>query len=341
MNLDIHTGVSTAFMLAAAGALLSLWLGIRTIRSGQKLMFFRKRRDLMVRGWRMMFTAAILGVIAFSLFRFAEPAAYKIFPPSPTVTITPTITLTPTISETPTITPTPSITPTSAISPTPVLPPDIVLQFQSSTTPDPASVFSTLTFSKKVDENNLPVDPQTEFKNPIGSLYATFSFDKMVAGTQWTAVWYQVANWKMICYETKPWDASTGGYGYTECAASADLWQPGEYEVQLFVGQVWSSSGRFVVTGTPPTATATASPSRTPLPTATPKPTSTITPTRTETVTLGPSLTPTASLTPTITITRTPSMTPTITQTRPPTSTMKPTITPRITETRWPSPTSQ
>jgi len=48
-----------------------------------------------------------------------------------------------------------------------------------------------------------------------------------------------------ICSETKPWDGSTGGYGYTQCNPSSEQWQPGDYEVQLFVGLTWISSGSF------------------------------------------------------------------------------------------------
>jgi hypothetical protein len=339
MNLDIHTGVLTAFLIVLAGALLSFWLGIQMIRSGRRLMFFRKRRDLMVRGWRLLLSAFLLAVVAFALNRFAEPVAYSVFPPSPTVTITPTISLTPTISETPTITETPTETETPAISPTPLLPAEILAKFSSTTTPNPSSVFSPLQFSKEIDENNQPKDPATEFKNPVGKLIATFSYDKMVSGSQWTAVWYRITDHAIICFETKPWDASTGGYGFTECAPSSDQWKPGEYEVQLFVGQVWNNSGRFLVTGAPPPPTGTPSPTRTPPATSTPRPTATITPTRTDTPTKGPSPTLTPSLSPTITLTRTPSLTPTITNTRPPTSTVKPSWTPKVTDTRWPSPT--
>ena len=47
----------------------------------------------------------------------------------------------------------------------------------------------------------------------------------------------------------------------------ASDWQPGNYEVQLFVGTYWWQSGRFTVTGAAPAAVATLTPTltRTPL----------------------------------------------------------------------------
>ncbi len=44
-NLDIHTAVQTAFLLAILGIVLSLWIGFRAIRSGYRLPYFRKRND--------------------------------------------------------------------------------------------------------------------------------------------------------------------------------------------------------------------------------------------------------------------------------------------------------
>ncbi len=83
MNLDIHTGVVTAFWLSLVGVLVSLILGMRFIRAGQRLLYFRKRRELMVQGWRLVLTAIGLGMAAFLLARYAEPTVYRFFPPSP------------------------------------------------------------------------------------------------------------------------------------------------------------------------------------------------------------------------------------------------------------------
>jgi hypothetical protein len=191
-------------------------------------------------------------------------------------------------------------------------------------TPNAAAIFSPLQFTQKIDKN-LPVNPAVTFANPVGKLFGTFSYDKMNNGAQWSALWYSLADHHLICSETKPWDGGTGGYGYTECDPSSEQWQPGDYEVQIFVGVNWESSGRFSVTGQPPPPTVTPTPSRTHIPTTT------LTPTRTKAPTLNPaySLTPspTRSPYPTITSTRTP----------PPTSTQIPSWTPKVTDTRLPT----
>ncbi len=328
MQLDIHTGFQAAIFLSILGLLLLFWLGIRTIQRGQKLPFFRKRREQMVRGWRMIFFSIALVIAVALMSRFGEPTIYRIFPPSPTVTQTPTVTLTGTITLTPTITETPTITNTPSVTNTPSIPEDVANRFSSTTTPNPESVFSPVAFAREIDDNLQPIDASVEFANPIVKMFGTFSYDKMTTGVQWSALWYRGT--ELVCVETKPWDGNTGGWGYTECELPADQWLPGDYEVQIFVGREWNNSGRFVVTGQPPTPRATASPTRTlgPTPTVTPIPP---TPTPRPTITPLPTNTPRNTFTPTATPTtsRTPTITPTPTKTR----------TPRPTDTRWPSPT--
>lgn len=323
MGLDIKTAVQTAFILALAGLVLSFWLGVRAIRAGRKLQFFRKRRDLMVKGWRLIFVSVGLAGVALIMNRYAEPVAYQVFPPSPTVTQTPTITQTATITLTSTITVTPSITNTPSVTNTPMMPESIATQFSSTITPNPDALFSPVVFAREI-KDNMPVETAAEFANPIGKLYGSFSYDGMTAGSQWTALWYRGSD--LVCYETLPWDGSTGGYGTTECELPPDQWQPGNYQVQIFAGMEWKSSGDFVVTGNAPTPKPTASPTRTSVPTATKGPTPTRTP-----------VTPTSTRLPTST--RPPTGTPMPTRTMPPTSTMIPTRTPRATDTQWPTPT--
>ncbi len=164
-------------------------------------------------------------------------------------------------------------------------------------------------FSARSVRDNRPLNPATVFQNPVGELYVTYSYDKMVINSQWTALWYRLEDGKLLCYKTKPWDGSTGGYGFTSCNPPTGEWLPGEYEVQFYVAETWKNSGRFTVTGEPvlPTETATATATRTSTATQTRTPTRTITPI------------------------------PTRTKTLPPTSTMPPTNTPRPTDTRWPT----
>jgi type VI secretion system secreted protein VgrG len=326
-DLDIKTAVQTAFFLALLGILATIWLIFRNINSAKRMPFYQKRRKIQIRIIRLIFLAIFFFGVSIFFNQYAEPAVYLIFPPSPTITITPTITNTSTITLTPTITNTPTITFTPAISPTPALPESIQNLFESTVVPNSEIVFSLLLFSKEIDENIQPVDPQEEFDQPLSKLYATFSYVNMVAGDQWSALWYRIDDSQLICYETKPWDGGTGGYGYSDCTLLSTEWFPGTYEVQFFVGYEWKTSGRFVIIGEPPTPTFTI--------------TSTATNTRTTTMT--PSFTPlatnTASRTPTRTFTATLTSTSTITNTPTVTNTPRPSVTPRPTDTRWPSQT--
>ena len=59
----------------------------------------------------------------------------------------------------------------------------------------------------------------------------------------------------------------TGGIGgYTECDDPIGGWQPGTYEVQIFMGYEWKVVGRFIVLGELATPTPTSTPTLTPTP---------------------------------------------------------------------------
>ncbi len=303
LQLDIRSTVLTATILIGFAAVLTLIIGINHLLKGRKVPFYKKRHDRMVRGWRLIILAILLIPLGWIVLNFSEPVVYRFISFIPTTTQTPTLTITPTITLTPTITNTPSITSTPAV------PEDIREDFEAEVTPGPEVLFSPLQFSRDVDEGLQPINPAAEFDNPVGHLFGTFSYNNMTDGVQWTALWY----WEdeLVYYETTLWEGGTGGYGYTDWNPESALWRPGMYEVQLFVGSQWQVSGWFTVTGEPPTATITPSPTASA--TQTPQPTET----------------PTA----TVTLTRWPSATLTITTT--PTRTR----TPRPTDTRMPTPT--
>jgi hypothetical protein len=299
LAMDIKAGINTAIFLAVIGVLISLWIGFRSIQSGWRLVYFRLRQQRIAFGWRMIFFALGLAVLVVLLGRFGEPVIYSFYEPSPspslspTLTLSPTITITPTITLTPTITDTPSVTDTPTVTPTPAIPLAILSKFESNIAPDPAVVFSPLSFGRDLDLKTYTlIDPATSFKNPVRRIDALFSYDKMTTGVQWTALWYR--DGQLIFYETNPWKDSAGGYGYTERIAAPEEWLPGNYEVQIFVGQEWVTVGRFVVEGLAPTSTAAPRPLNSPTARATLQPTATHAPTRTS----RPSDTPWPSATP-------------------------------------------
>lgn len=306
--MDIRAGIQTAIFLSIFGLLALTWSGVSAIRAARKLMYFRLRQQRLRAGGRSLIFALALAGLALVLWRWGEPLAYTYFPPSltptlsPTPSLSPTITLTPSTTLTPSVTPTPAISNTPTITPTPFIPPVIEALFSSLVTPNPDAVFSPLTFSRAIDSAYQPIDPATVFTQPIEKIVATFSYDQMQNGTQWTALWLR--DGQLLYHETLPWNGDTGGYGFTEWQPErANEWLAGEYEVQIFVGLEWKVVGRFSVEGDPATETPTASPS--------------------------PTISPT--------LTQTSSKTPLPSPTKPPSSTPRPSRTPRPSDTPWPT----
>lgn len=276
--MDIRAGIITTIILAVIFAILLFRSGIRSIQSARKMTFYRLRKQRMSGGWRRLVISTFLLLFAAWLVGFGEPVAYQYFPPSPTPSLTPTITtiptitLSPTITLTPTITDTPSVTDTPTITPTPYIPPAIEALFDSIVTPSPDAVFSPIQFST-VYESFECIAPSTNFVNPISGMTACFSYNNMSPGVQWTALWYREN--ELVHYETLPWDGTTGGLGFSQWSPPPEMWQAGDYEVQIFVGLEWKVVGQFIVSGDPYTSTPSITPSPTVSPTITRTPTST------------------------------------------------------------------
>jgi hypothetical protein len=264
MNLDIHSGVTTFLILMAIATIAVFLSGLRTLQSVKKIQFFRIRRDTSGQGWLVVFISFLMLIFTILLGIYAEPIVYTYLPPTATIPPTFTITITPTLSLTSTITLTPTITNTPSETSTPWIPPTIEAGFLAQLAPNPDAVFSPLRFSRRIDNTNQPVSPLTEFRNPVGHIYGSFSFDKMIDGSQWTALWYRSG--ELVYFESTVWEGGSGGYGYTDWNPSAEAWLPGEYEVQLFAGNQWKRSGAFTVIGFPVTSTYTISPSATATP---------------------------------------------------------------------------
>lgn len=242
---------------------LALWLGWRQIASANRLRFYLLRRQRATVGWRLMLAGAVLIVAAVAVWRFGRQVVYVAFPPTPSITPSPTVTptltpsLSPTITETPRITLTPSITPTPTSSVTPRLPDQLQIYFQETITPRADVLFSPILVTDRLNAGNLAVNPRDEFDQPPPTLYGAFSYENLADGVRWTALWYRGD--EIICYESKPWDGGTGGYGYTECTPPAG-WLVGEHEVRMFAGTQWKVSARFTVLSVRPSSTPTLTP---------------------------------------------------------------------------------
>jgi hypothetical protein len=256
-QVDLQAGTIALVLLLVLFALLAVRGGLRTIRSARRMTFFHLRKQREASGWRQLGFSVLLLLLAVALPIYGLPVAYLYFPPSPTPSLTPTITPIPSITVSPTITLIPSVTDTPLESPTPTasvtphVPATIYALFESVVTPNPDVVFSAIEFTTAGSEYPA-VDSSTVFQNPVKHVYGIFTYDGMVPGAQWTALWFREGD--LVSYETKPWDGATGGSGYTDLDAPASEWKPGIYSVQIFVGERFLVSGRFLVQGDAPTA---------------------------------------------------------------------------------------
>ena len=240
--------------------LLSIYIGWRQIVAAKDIPYFLLRRESLAKGWRWMlfgFAVVSMGLI---VQIFGSRAVHILIPLTPTntsiptTTLTPSITSTPTITFTPTVTSTPSDTPTLTETSTPVLPPELgLLLIRETVTPSMKAVFSPIMVAARLDTNNLPINPSDTFKNPLKKLYGAFTYDYLQDGIRWTAIWF-LEN-EIVCLDTQVWDGGTGGSGFTDCLP--DQWYAGNYEIQMFVGEQWKVSTRFMVVGEPPTPTST------------------------------------------------------------------------------------
>jgi hypothetical protein len=300
LSASTETYVAWIALLLVLAFGLSFVSGILALMRSRRERYFQVRREAVVRGWQLLMTGAAMLIGALlvlglgtPLIRLAVPATLTpapsatpvdtLPPPTQTVSLTPPPTATSTNTSGPT--PTPTDTPTPTVSPTPALPVDVITPIPGATvTPPPEAIAANVRFSRRDD---CSVSGSQEFFDQLPkTVYAHFFYNNWLPGAQWSGVWLR--NGEIIYNETRLWDGSTGGCGFSNYDGGKQWWLEGSYEVQIFLGERWLTSGRFqVVRSTPtPTITPTRTP-RTPSPsptvtnTRTPVPTPTTTPTRT------------------------------------------------------------
>jgi hypothetical protein len=292
-----ETYVAWVALLLVLAFGLSVVSGIFALARSRRERYFQVRRDAVVRGWQLLLTgtALLIGalfVLALGtpLIRLAVPATLTLAPtatasetlppPTPTASLTSSPTTTSTNTAGPT--PTDTETPTATVSPTPALPADVAPMPGATVTPPPGAVAANVRFSRR-DVCSVP--NSTEYFDQLPKVvYAHFYYNNWLPGVQWSGVWRR--NGEVVFVETNLWNGSTGGCGFSNWDGGKQWWLEGDYEVQIFVGDRWLTSGIFHVVRSTPTPTNTAT--RTP---RTPSPTPTVTDTRTPTLT--PTRTPT------------------------------------------------
>lgn len=253
-GLSITQSVQLVAVVLFLGLAMAVWQGIRLIASARELRFHSLRRNRVSLGWRLILLGTALGLAGLSVQLLGTRAVFAVIVPTPSLTPSPVPSQTPTITMTPTVTVTPIASNTPTITPTPSIPEELLLTFLTTVTPDANAVFSPILIAPRLDRNLQPLGASETFRNPPGRLYGAFTYNNLRGGEQWTALWYLGS--QVVCEESKPWDGGTGGYGYTECAPMQG-WIPGEYEIRMFLGEMWKISARFTVESSPGTSTKT------------------------------------------------------------------------------------
>lgn len=324
LNQSTETYVTWAAGLLLLGGMLAAAGGVVAIARTRRLPYFQLRRQNLLHGWRLVLLGGGLLIAAGLVFGLGQRAVQAVVPPTPiptasltptitpipptatplsTITLTPSETLSPAPTSSPTITLTPSDAPTSTTSPTPSLPRALITPPGTLTvTPPTEAVAANVRFSLR---NNCEVQGSRQYLDQVPkTIYAHFYYDNWLPGAEWSGVWYR--DGAPIFVETRLWDGSTGGCGFTNYDNNKLWWPVGTYEVQIFIGERWLASNQFFVVQATPSPTFTPPlPTQTPTATRTPRPTATATPTRTPRPPT-PTASPTRTPRPTITLTSTP-----------------------------------
>jgi len=320
-----ETYVAWVTWLLLLGSGLAGLAGLLTLGGARRMRYFQVRREAVLRGWGRLLASVALFIAGFLAMGFGAPALRLALPATPTQAFgatrsaslaAPTTTASATLAETATATnspgpsPTSTSSPTPTVSPTPVLPSAFITPILTATVTPPAQASAVNVRFALKDDCTVP-DSQGFFDQTPKQIFAHFYYDSWLPGVQWSGVWLR--DGVVIYSETHLWDGSTGGCGYSNFDNGKNWWAEGAYEVQIFVGSRWLVSGQFEINRTAPTATTTAT--RTPLPpTASPTasetrtPAATRTPTSTGSPTLGPG-TPSATVTARPSSTQRPTMT--------------------------------
>ena len=125
-------------------------------------------------------------------------------------------------------------------APKPVAPPSPGLSPTAATGP----TFSHLVFSTKVASDGRPINAAAILPSGSSSLYATFEFDRMKNGLQWTQVW--AVDGKTVVSEQGAWDAGTSGRRVLQLSNPQGL-PNGKYHLALAVKGEVAAEGEVVV----------------------------------------------------------------------------------------------
>lgn len=158
---------------------------------------------------------------------------------TPTSTATATPTLTPTTTATATLTPTETFTPTATYETVLNLAPPLAL-----VTARPGARVEVIAADDTISANLTPIQPRTAFPAGVKRLYFFFVFRNMSNGAAWSRVLYR--DGVPVQGQAYLWSQGSEGDSFF-FFGSADGYEPGSYEVRLFLGETEVSRFPFVI----------------------------------------------------------------------------------------------
>jgi len=302
--------LSAGAVIFGLGAILGLLSAIRILQKSRSWSNYRLRRRFLGEARGALVLAVLSGAVAVALLVLSQSGRSTSLPipalPGSILsrvfaTRTPTARSAPTSSPTATQSPptAPVVVPSAAFpmtaepTSTPSMPIAVEALIQGTETPAAEVEVGRLRFSTTINGFTL-IAPAESFPNPIKQMYAVFAYQPSDRAVAWTALWYQNRDLKYV--DTTSWTSSPPGIGIAQWTRETVEWEPGEYEVQIFVGTAWRATSSFSLTGEPPTFTPEATATGTARATATR--TLTATPTGTPSPIASPVPSPTATQTP-------------------------------------------
>jgi hypothetical protein len=169
----------------------------------------------------------------------------------PTVTAQPTATSTATSTSTsvPTETPPATHTPTATNTPTPTPTVDSVLQLippAPGIPAQPGAMVRITAADSAISANNTPIQPTTTFESGIARIYLFVSFQDMDDGVAWSRVLYR--DNQPIQGQAYLWSQGADGSSFF-FFGNEDGYEPGDYQVRLFLGEEEISRFAFTISG--------------------------------------------------------------------------------------------
>jgi len=247
-----------AYVLIAL-SLVPLGLTITYLRKSRRGSYYGLRRDALRKAQYWGLGTALLWLVSLVLLvlhPLAEPIVSVDLRLTPTLTATQIPTRTSVPTETPSPTPTRRATATPPFIPTftpEILPPEPAMSLLPSAVPaDPDARIVIMAVSTQKDENDVPVEPATEFAQGRHPLYVFFEYGGMENGNVATFAWYKDGEHLETCSETWVWglpeDRKWGerGGAFLMCDPSSG-WQAGNYEVRVFIDTWLQSVVQFVI----------------------------------------------------------------------------------------------